>query len=120
MGNSSSKDFQSVVPVNADGENVSKSKVAISKNATAPINEFGNVEHVNSCRHERSQDNSIHKLHSESFDFRLTEGQSRRNAMADCETECSQVTDYLFVGGHKVSLIIYKYSIISNYVIGML
>ena len=37
------------------------------------------------------------------FDFRLTEGQSRRNAMADCETECSKVTDYLFVGGHKVA-----------------
>ena len=39
----------------------------------------------------------------DTFDFRLTEGQSRRNAMADFETDCTPITDYLFLGGHKVS-----------------
>jgi hypothetical protein len=40
---------------------------------------------------------------TEKFDFRLTEGQSRRNSMADFETDCTPVTDYLYLGGHKVS-----------------
>jgi hypothetical protein len=47
--------------------------------------------------------NSSRKASSDPFDFRLTEGQSRRNAMADFETDCTSVTEYLFLGGHKVS-----------------
>ena len=38
-----------------------------------------------------------------SFDFRLTEGQSRRNAMADSERECSRILDFLYVAGHRVA-----------------
>ena len=45
---------------------------------------------------------SSRKASNDPFDFRLTEGQSRRNAMADFETDCTSVTEYLFLGGHKV------------------
>ena len=37
------------------------------------------------------------------FDFSLTEGQSRRVLMADCETECSQILPNLFVSGAGVA-----------------
>jgi len=37
------------------------------------------------------------------FDFQLTEGQIRRGRMADCETECSQITKDLYVGGYYVA-----------------
>jgi hypothetical protein len=37
------------------------------------------------------------------FNFRLTEGQSRRGLMADCESECSPIFDFLFVGGAQIA-----------------
>jgi Dual specificity phosphatase, catalytic domain len=37
------------------------------------------------------------------FNFRLTEGQSRRGLMADCESECSPIFDFLFVGGAHIA-----------------
>jgi predicted protein tyrosine phosphatase len=37
------------------------------------------------------------------LDFRLTEGQERRGLLADSEFECSQIADYLFVGGASVA-----------------
>mmetsp|Transcript_3157 Transcript_3157/g.4475 ORF Transcript_3157/g.4475 Transcript_3157/m.4475 type:complete len:1125 (-) Transcript_3157:154-3528(-) len=37
------------------------------------------------------------------FDFQLTEGQIRRGRMADCETECSQITKDVYVGGYYVA-----------------
>ena len=37
------------------------------------------------------------------FDFHLTEGQSRRGLMADCESECSMIFDFLFVGGAQIA-----------------
>lgn len=37
------------------------------------------------------------------FNFHLTEGQSRRGLMADCESECSMIFDYLFVGGAQIA-----------------
>eukprot|EP01041_Mallomonas_annulata_P012244 gene12244-25725_t len=38
-----------------------------------------------------------------SFDFKLTEGQTKRKLMSDYEEVCTQVTDFLFVGGEKVA-----------------
>jgi hypothetical protein len=38
-----------------------------------------------------------------SFDFSLTEGQTRRTLMADCEFECSQISPFVFVGGSEVA-----------------
>lgn len=40
---------------------------------------------------------------SADFNFRLTEGQSRRGLMADCESECSPIFDFLFVGGAQIA-----------------
>lgn len=37
------------------------------------------------------------------FDFDLTEGQIRRGNMTDCEYECSEIFDYLYVGGARVA-----------------
>lgn len=37
------------------------------------------------------------------YDFDLTEGQNRRNLMAEAEFECTEIGEYLFVGGNKVA-----------------
>ena len=37
------------------------------------------------------------------FDFNFTEGQHRRVLMADCETECSQILENLYVAGATVA-----------------
>jgi hypothetical protein len=37
------------------------------------------------------------------LDFRMTEGQERRGLLADSEFECSQITDFLYVGGASVA-----------------
>lgn len=37
------------------------------------------------------------------FDFNYTEGQVRRNLLADCDNECSIVTEFLYVSGAKVA-----------------
>jgi hypothetical protein len=36
-------------------------------------------------------------------EFELTEGQNRRNLMSDAEFECTEIGDYLYVGGSKVA-----------------
>ena len=41
------------------------------------------------------------------FDFNYTEGQARRNLLADCDNECSIVTEFLYVSGAKVNISIY-------------
>lgn len=38
-----------------------------------------------------------------SFDFSMTEGQTRRTLMAECEFECSQILPFLFVGGVEIA-----------------
>jgi protein tyrosine phosphatase len=48
-------------------------------------------------------ENSVTELVSSSFDFQLTEGQIRRGRMADCETECSQITRDIYVSGYYVA-----------------
>ena len=37
------------------------------------------------------------------FNFFLTEGQSRRGLLTDCNSDCSQISDHLFVGGSEVA-----------------
>ena len=65
---------------------------------------LGNVSNID----RQVVSNSPTSSDKEPFDHRLTEGQSRRNAMADCESECSEVTEYLYLGGHKVHLATYN------------
>ena len=45
------------------------------------------------------------RLRLSGFDTRLTEGQNKRNAMEVNKENCSQVTEYLFIGGQEVYLI---------------
>jgi hypothetical protein len=81
------------------------------------------VKQVRGCTPPTNEDESLQKSNSEdfpvapsagdesvptvepvrTFDHRLSEGQNRRNAMADCESECSAINDHLFVSGRKVS-----------------
>jgi len=78
--------FDSVVPVGTALDGVSNAPAA-SRGAVSP-----------------TPDPNAHTCAKKSgFDFRLTEGQSRRNAMADSELECSQILDFFHVAGHKVA-----------------
>ena len=43
-----------------------------------------------------------HKSNSD-FNFLLTEGQSRRGLITGCDNVCSEIFDYLFVGGSEVA-----------------
>ena len=78
---------------------------------------FGNVVQVSYLCQEGSSssssssgnnNNNITKstalaTEASTFDFSLTEGQTRRTAMADCEFECSEVVPGLYVGGASVA-----------------
>ena len=46
---------------------------------------------------------AAYRMNNTDFNFRLTEGQSRRGLMADCESECSPIFDFLFVGGAQIA-----------------
>jgi hypothetical protein len=48
--------------------------------------------------------NIQHSFDFTGFDFQITEGQSRRNMLAYCDTECSMITEFLFVSGSKVKI----------------
>jgi Dual specificity phosphatase, catalytic domain len=51
----------------------------------------------------RSATNSCSTGKKDDFDFDLTEGQARRELMADCEVECSRIMDNLYVSGATVA-----------------
>lgn len=57
------------------------------------------VAQINDISMQSGDDSSPNQL----FDFQLTEGQIRRGRMADCETECSQITRDVYVGGYYVA-----------------
>ena len=46
---------------------------------------------------------AVSALQALPFDFDLTEGQTRRTLMAECEFECSMITPHLFLGGVEVA-----------------
>jgi hypothetical protein len=43
------------------------------------------------------------KLPQTDFNFLLTEGQSRRDQMDSCKSDCSKILDYLYVGGAEIA-----------------
>jgi hypothetical protein len=49
------------------------------------------------------EDESMLPSQTTGMDFSITEGQARRNMLADCDNECSRITDFLFVSGAKVA-----------------
>eukprot|EP01038_Epipyxis_sp_PR26KG_P007951 gene7951-10789_t len=46
---------------------------------------------------------ALHNNESEDIDFSKTESQNRISNMADCELECSEITEYLYVSGYYVA-----------------
>ena len=68
-----------------------------------------NAQRQDNFSEEQTQDrsrlqNSAAKPSASPFDFSLTEGQTRRTLMADCELECSEVSPGVFVSGAKVAV----------------
>lgn len=115
MGNvlpiiSRNKDFQSILPFAFDGASDERSKVKKLSGAH-PAGDFrpqssgalkisivsqGAVDDVD-------QSITCNSSEVDLAEYDQTEGQLRRHGMLCCENECSQVTQYVFVGGHKVA-----------------
>jgi len=66
--------------------------ITTSNSNITPMNIMNTSININDLKQYRDQ-----------FDFDLTEGQIRRGNMTDCEYECSEIFDYLYVGGSKVA-----------------
>jgi len=109
MGGTSSrnkKDFQSVVPYS--GSNTPAKKVrnesVVRVHTDIPIEKTRCVPPAPLSDGPKREPSGIGGwTPNEAFNFDYTEGQSRRQLMATCEEECSQVTDFLYVGGAKVA-----------------
>jgi protein-tyrosine phosphatase len=104
MGTSSGKELKTVAPYTGDEDNL----LADERPGSATNQgDGGGVR----CA-ERVALPAVDKLkspplgHSSSgggFNFQITEGQTRRNLLADCDNECSAVCDFIFVSGAKVA-----------------
>jgi hypothetical protein len=97
------KDFQSVTPYptagNDDGNLArKKSKVDVETR----INYEGKKNPPFGPKREPSLGPSW-VVNIDKFNFDYTEGQHRRDLMANCEDQCSGITDFLYVGGAKVA-----------------
>ena len=91
--------FQSIVPQQDGDSSQSLSSEAMDvQSSDAPVSPSN--KQLGKEKHKESDKKGASKS---GFDFRLTEGQSRRNAMADSEMESSVILDFLHVAGHKVA-----------------
>lgn len=81
------------MPLNTEFPSESENTLQLTGNASNK----SDLSRSDSSRLENSA------IESSSFDFQLTEGQIRRGRMADCETECSQITRDIYVGGYYVA-----------------
>ena len=115
MGTSSGKELKTVAPYIGDNED---ELFITPRTSDHDSNNNGNVcgnENSSNIRSaERvvsSQINSVidrspclgHSPSGGGFNFQMTEGQTRRNLLADCDHECSAVCDFIFVSGAKVA-----------------
>jgi len=122
------KDFQSVVPfpgqaqVNTEPSFTCRQALSVPQKLPA-INSYTGKGHDSHEPHastgghllekslpiipiSNSKDESrVTKTRNE-VGFALTEGQERRSMIEDCETECSEILEYLFIGSAKVSYIL--------------
>ena len=116
------KDFQSVIPYNdkekdrKEKERGSSSCVGFGGNESEVINkkirlndEKGNEKRIPPKREQSLGPGWVVNL--EKFNFDYTEGQHRRTLMANCEDECSEITEFLYVSGGKVSSFVCFYSL---------
>ena len=106
------KEFQSVVPsapnnstqasILTHNESNRKRKLAatttLEPEGKQPLGTVSTPLTVLSDSLDRSE-----SYRSNSSEYDQTEGQMRREGMADCEFECSQVSKYLYLGGQRVA-----------------
>lgn len=106
MGSNSSKnkkDFQSVSPLPVD---INPKKTKASENASIQESNQDYMEKYSTknlnIRLQESTDLNLSNQ-SETNNYDLTEGQARRTLIAQCDDECSEITEFLFVGGEKIA-----------------
>ena len=106
MGSSGSKgknkkDFQSVIPYS---DKLSPVKPHMRKSVAPLIT--SHIANTKAVELDRESISAIREVASKGWtpnpDFQYTEGRVRRSLMQSCEEECSEITNYLFVGGVRV------------------
>lgn len=99
MGTTSGKELKTVAPFDPtdtlEGTRPSSANNYSSSNRAPDRAAASNDDRPSSVNNQLSS--------SGGFNFQMTEGQSRRNQLADCDNECSPVCDFLFVSGAKVA-----------------
>jgi len=116
MFSNKNKEFQSVAPFPAEssGEQNKRRKLAAqkssSKTAPSPIGtpdpNAGAIEQGVSPGNEQQHgtpNSGTEQQPQQQKEYMQTEGQQRREKMADSEFECSEITKYLYVSGYYVA-----------------
>lgn len=102
----SKKDFQSVTPYppSSNDEQMTRKKSKIDFDTPSSSSSTKNSEKRVTPRGAKREQSGGPSwiVNIDKFNFDYTEGQHRRDLMANCEDECSEITDFLFVGGAKV------------------
>lgn len=100
------KDFNSVLPEPQNESLTIKKRKLLAKEEVPEPHEklVASVGSLPGTIQSENIDRSItYKDNDTSLEFDHTEGQLRREGMADCEFECSQITKFLYVGGQRVA-----------------
>lgn len=95
ISNSSSKGSNSVVKILNKNRNISDDYLDCSYH-------FTSITELN-LTGETGETAKTAETGGSSMDFEESEGQIRRNNIADCELECSQLTKFVYVAGQKVA-----------------
>lgn len=120
MGANSSKrkSFQSITPITVTSTDINKENKLMNNSGNLVPLSFGNLEkhdEINGKLSEKRTAGLVLKSDlstvSESggwscnlnFGYDLTEGQARRQLLAESEDECSEITDFLYISGAKVA-----------------
>jgi protein-tyrosine phosphatase len=112
--------FQSVIPGHPSAPNNTNTFESPRKRKLAGRNASGNEAELNLAEQDpankafytsatpvTAKSDSVDRSESYRSDtsafYDQTEGQLRREGMADCEFECSQISKYLYVGGMRIA-----------------
>lgn len=98
------KDFQSVTPYPTSGiddEGMARKKSKIDLGDTRNNSEIKKITPLGPKREPSLGPSWV--VNVDKFNFEYTEGQHRRDLMANCEDQCSEITDFLYVSGAKVA-----------------
>lgn len=95
------KDFQSVLPYPSSSNDEQMARKKSKSNIDSPKAEK-RIAPLGPKREPSIGPSWM--VNIDKFNFDYTEGQHRRDLMANCEDECSEITDFLYVGGAKVKI----------------